>query len=259
MGTLTNAQILTDLQASDGVDTFERRAQTMYRMMVHGAALTSSVVLLDKERRSLVGQIATGNEEEQPTFVEVLLGEAPLLSEPRTSVTFPARVFQAADLSSPRTYMRLRPSVKASWLEALRSGDYQQGMGTLRTMGAGSLPDRFCCLGVLCDLQRPNVEGASWVESWSASGAYGFRIEQPEGVTVTNSFMPPELIAPILWEDGLEYLHTNYEWTCGYRASLYEANAVSPEHFAVSTIGAAGMNDDGVSFAEIARLIEAAF
>ena len=33
------------------------------------------------------------------------------------------------------------------WVKALRSGEYQQGRGCLR-----SRDDKFCCLGVLCDL-----------------------------------------------------------------------------------------------------------
>ena len=36
--------------------------------------------------------------------------------------------------------------LKAKWLEALRSGKYEQTQGTLRD------GDAFCCLGVLCDL-----------------------------------------------------------------------------------------------------------
>lgn len=40
----------------------------------------------------------------------------------------------------------MNPSIKALWVAALRSGEYQQGMGQLKTKGG------FCCLGVLCDL-----------------------------------------------------------------------------------------------------------
>jgi hypothetical protein len=36
--------------------------------------------------------------------------------------------------------------VKIRWIDALLSGDYSQGTDRLRT------GDRFCCLGVLCDL-----------------------------------------------------------------------------------------------------------
>lgn len=44
--------------------------------------------------------------------------------------------------------------VKARWVAALRSGDYKQGRLRLRTTSklAG---DKFCCLGVLCDIEQP--------------------------------------------------------------------------------------------------------
>ena len=40
----------------------------------------------------------------------------------------------------------MNEQVKEKWLNALRSGDYQQTKFNLRRK------DRFCCLGVLCDL-----------------------------------------------------------------------------------------------------------
>lgn len=45
----------------------------------------------------------------------------------------------------------MNPEVKAQWVQALRSGDYDQGRGFLQ-----QIDDRgkatYCCLGVLCDL-----------------------------------------------------------------------------------------------------------
>lgn len=38
--------------------------------------------------------------------------------------------------------------VKQQWVAALRSGEYQQGRGVLRK------DDKFCCLGVLCDISE---------------------------------------------------------------------------------------------------------
>lgn len=37
--------------------------------------------------------------------------------------------------------------IKAKWVAALRSGEYKQGTNALRDSA-----DRFCCLGVLCNL-----------------------------------------------------------------------------------------------------------
>ena len=51
----------------------------------------------------------------------------------------------------------MKPEIKAQWLSALRSGDYQQGQGYLRQ------GDQYCCLGVLCDLYGKAV-GPEWDE-----------------------------------------------------------------------------------------------
>jgi len=45
--------------------------------------------------------------------------------------------------------LKLRPSVKKKWLEALRSGEYKQTQGELRSEDK---PNSFCCLGVLCNI-----------------------------------------------------------------------------------------------------------
>ena len=39
------------------------------------------------------------------------------------------------------------------WIKALRSGDYKQGYHALR-----SWDDKFCCLGVACDLLQPKIK-----------------------------------------------------------------------------------------------------
>lgn len=40
----------------------------------------------------------------------------------------------------------MKPEIKARWVAALRSGEYQQGSDFLNCQG------NYCCLGVLCDL-----------------------------------------------------------------------------------------------------------
>ena len=46
----------------------------------------------------------------------------------------------------------MNPEIKTQWVTALRSGDYQQGHGILRSsLTEGSVP-KFCCLGVLCEI-----------------------------------------------------------------------------------------------------------
>ena len=48
------------------------------------------------------------------------------------------------------TNHKMNPEIKAQWVAALRSGEYQQGTGSLRRVNTDS--DQYCCLGVLCQL-----------------------------------------------------------------------------------------------------------
>jgi hypothetical protein len=48
----------------------------------------------------------------------------------------------------------MNKEIAKQWVEALRSGKYEQGKHQLR-----SLDNKFCCLGVLCDIM-----GAKWKE-----------------------------------------------------------------------------------------------
>lgn len=48
--------------------------------------------------------------------------------------------------------------LKAKWVAALRSGEYEQGRGGLRNSN-NSGGDTFCCLGVLCDV----INHQNWV------------------------------------------------------------------------------------------------
>lgn len=56
---------------------------------------------------------------------------------------------------------KMNPEVKQLWLEALRSGEYQQGREKLRDD-----KDRYCCLGVLCELYREKVSNGA--DLWCA-------------------------------------------------------------------------------------------
>lgn len=43
------------------------------------------------------------------------------------------------------------------WVDALRSGRYQQGRGSLH-----GTPQEFCCLGVACDIYRQETGNGEW-------------------------------------------------------------------------------------------------
>lgn len=62
---------------------------------------------------------------------------------------------------------KMNPEMKAKWVEALRSGKYKQGYGRLKRKATEpralfEAPETFCCLGVLCDIQPPEV--GKWVD-----------------------------------------------------------------------------------------------
>lgn len=52
--------------------------------------------------------------------------------------------------------------IALQWVDALKSGKYQQGTGTLRAQH----DDKYCCLGVLCEISELGTwdrEGWEWV------------------------------------------------------------------------------------------------
>jgi hypothetical protein len=63
--------------------------------------------------------------------------------------------------------------LKANWIEALRSGKYQQARKYLR-QGNG-----FCCLGVACDL----IDSSEWGDETS-TGAYYYGPSDYDALTV---------------------------------------------------------------------------
>lgn len=114
----------------------------------------------------------------------------------------------------------MNPDIKAQWLQALRSGKYRQGTGSLKSK-SGS----YCCLGVLCDLaSREGIVS----EERRYDGLPLFR-------STTNRSDENDLTLP------------------GAVAEWAGLRQTAPT---VMDKGLAGLNDGGMSFAEIADLIE---
>lgn len=61
-----------------------------------------------------------------------------------------------------KTYPKMNPEVKPSWLTALRSGEYKQGTGHLRRILNDGVTEGYCCLGVLSDLYCKITGNGSW-------------------------------------------------------------------------------------------------
>ena len=121
----------------------------------------------------------------------------------------------------------MNSKIKQQWLEALRSGEYKQGSGCLKS------DDEFCCLGVLSDIYAKQKD-----LEWSTE----FYEKDPDDKFFdTNKFicgksaLPPSPVC---------------KW-----AELQNSN---PEIYVDDYMpcSIAGMNDAGYSFSEIADAIE---
>ena len=117
----------------------------------------------------------------------------------------------------------MNPVVKAKWLEALRSGEYQQTDGLLRTAADG-----YCCLGVLSQLASD--EGVV-PQPKELNGSYRWVNDQGDS---RGMYLLPEVMK---WA-GLDSVSGEIETEDHVRLSLSH------------------MNDDGVEFPEIADAIE---
>lgn len=124
--------------------------------------------------------------------------------------------------------LKLRPEIKAAWLEALRSGDYQQTKSILR-----GHDNTFCCLGVLCDLAAKDGMG-----EWDAS-------IDPEAVVFIESENH--------FENASFPAYTTLRWALGVSPSVVLTNTIN------SYNGLAKLNDTGSTFNEIADRIEREF
>jgi hypothetical protein len=62
---------------------------------------------------------------------------------------------------------KMDPKLKADWVAALRSGDFQQTRGNLESDGG------FCCLGVLCKVAGLRITGGNRVAGSESCRPYG--------------------------------------------------------------------------------------
>lgn len=114
----------------------------------------------------------------------------------------------------------MNKEVARKWVEALRSGKYQQASGALRRASGG-----MCCVGVLCDLYVREHQGG---EGWT-----------PENDVILNGEELPTC-----------YLPNSDAYPIGTWVGMPRVG--SGFDFGVYAV----MNDDGKSFLEIASQIE---
>src|SRR5690242_5189213 len=105
-------------------------------------------------------------------------------------------------------------TIRDRWIAALESGNYEQGAGRLRQ------GDKFCCLGVLCDIVAEEI-GGRWKE--------------------LNNNM-------VFVVDG--------EWTTTVLPGrIMDYTELEDDDPVLGNASATDLNDSGVSFNEIAKFI----
>lgn len=127
---------------------------------------------------------------------------------------------------------KMNPTVKALWVDALRSGEYRQGKGQLHNGTTGE----YCCLGVLCSLYIQHTGKGDWVHPDNSLTVFKSR----EGM---NECFPPEEV---------QY------WADLYCNDPRIMPSTDPRNDSFGTPAAVSHVNDrlGLTFAEIADLIE---
>lgn len=120
----------------------------------------------------------------------------------------------------------MNEELKQKWLKALRGREYKQTKRALRTL------DGFCCLGVLCDVIDPN--------KWSPNPSDSIKYNYDFGLGTLESSVVCQNVHKELGS-ALGDLKDTIEYKGGYFACLTE------------------LNDAGMSFEEIADIIEKQF
>ena len=72
----------------------------------------------------------------------------------------------------------MNAEIKAQWIAALRSGEYQQGQGRLRSIAHIALPV-YCATGVLCDLAAAEGIGKWEGEGFASKSGFNVAILPP--------------------------------------------------------------------------------
>lgn len=120
------------------------------------------------------------------------------------------------------------------WVEALRSGKYSQGYYTLK-----DTENNFCCLGVLCDITKDQLN-----LEWTLDTAWRYEIDGRRDV-------PPEKVLDLLgWDTNTEFIKAS------------EIHKILSDWYGIENemVSLIEMNDSyELSFTQIADVLEAKF
>lgn len=124
----------------------------------------------------------------------------------------------------------MQKEIAERWVDALRSGEYQQERGYLHTEHG------HCCLGVLCDLHQRETGDGEW-RPWG-SGDAGHSQCYRDGLGVDGEYTPPPGVRE--WADMDEDPKLFFRHRLGTEMRDEIVN----------------LNDLGYSFSQLADLIE---
>lgn len=139
----------------------------------------------------------------------------------------------------------MNKEIQTLWTAALRSGDYRQGVGVLKTRDGD-----FCCLGVLCDLavKAGVIESPEEIHADDDSYVTGYRYESETGVL-------PESVME--WA-GIPYSEGTYSLSDEEMTERYGNGWQNTDYYRKTSL--INANDSyGKSFDQIADLIEKHF
>lgn len=129
----------------------------------------------------------------------------------------------------------MNPEIKALWLAALRSGEYEQGNGQLG-YEVDNNQRQFCCLGVLCDLALKSG-AVALTETVDSDGNITYASTTQHYGPAVDRFYLPEVVM---------------DWS----GMPDDRGYLDPDN---TEVNLGSKNDSGFTFAEIADIIEANF
>lgn len=136
--------------------------------------------------------------------------------------------------------MIMDKAIKQRWLDALRSGKYAQGTGSLmrKINTPVGTTDEYCCLGVLCDILREELN-LWWDEGTLVRDDKGNALGQKYEISAGGGGILPPSVYNYCGLEGNDAPNPNViDTSAGCGKSLAE------------------MNDEHISFTDIAIIIE---
>jgi hypothetical protein len=147
--------------------------------------------------------------------------------------------------------VNMNSEVKKVWIDALRSGDYDQGLGQLHTMQNDI--HAYCCLGVLCDLAiKSGIELEVKYDSTWENGPKMFIYDGESGYLpeVVQQWAELDEVNPIIFIENI----------CNTEEEIYSiCNRIGDSENMLQedlTYLISEFNDNGFSFEEIANIID---